>query len=355
MDNFGNNVVLFQEVTEPSVLSVATSAIDIDGFNLSCNEGMDGTALAAGTGGVLPYSFAWSDLQTGNQASNLAAGFYSVSITDANGCVQSNSITLTEPTPIQFIVNYIDPNCDGFETGIIQLDSVWGGTAPYTFALGDDLFSATTSYQNLSAGSYDFSIMDGNGCEADTTASLFAPDIPILFMGEDLVVDLGCDILLPVQTNNTNLVDIRWTSLDNSLDCDTCLRPYASPFNDASYVLTVTSIDDCSTMDSINVVVNKVRNLFIPNIFSPNGDGVNDLFFINANKSVSLIKNMKVFNRWGAVVFEGNDLLPNASNAGWNGFYRGKPANPGIYVWTAQVEYLDGEVVQFSGDVMLVH
>ncbi len=354
MDNFGNDVVLFQEVTEPSVLSVATDAIDINGFNLSCNGGMDGTALAAGNGGVLPYSFAWSDLQTGNQANNLAAGFYSVSITDANGCVQSNSITLTEPTPIQFIVNYIDPNCDGFETGIIQLDSVWGGTMPYTFAFENDLFSATTSYQNLPAGTYDFFIMDGNGCEVDTTGNLFAPDIPILFMGEDLVVDLGCDILLPVQTNNTNLVDIRWTSLDNTLDCDTCLRPYASPFNDAAYFLTVTSIDDCSTSDAINVFVNKVRDVFVPNIFSPNSDGVNDLFFINGNKSVSLIKSMKVFNRWGAVVFEGIDLPPNASNAGWNGSYRGKPANPGIYVWMAEVGYLDGEVVQFSGDVMLV-
>ena len=109
MDDFGNNVVLFQEVTEPSILAVATDAIDIDGFNLNCNGGMDGTALATGIGGVPPYSFAWSDgqMQTGEQANNLAVGFYSVSITDNNGCVQTNNITLTEPTPIEFLINYI--------------------------------------------------------------------------------------------------------------------------------------------------------------------------------------------------------------------------------------------------------
>ncbi|WP_020539340.1 gliding motility-associated C-terminal domain-containing protein [Lewinella cohaerens] len=354
MDDFGNNVVLFQEVTEPSVLRVTADAIDIDGFDLSCNGGMDGTALATGTGGVLPYSFTWSDLQTGNQANNLSAGLYSISITDANGCVQSNSITLTEPTPIQFIVDYIDPNCDGFETGIIQLDSVWGGTAPYIFALDNSSFSATTSYQNLGEGTYNFIIRDDNDCERDTSGSLFTPDIPILFMGEDLVVDLGCDVLIPVQTNNTNLVDIQWTSFDNTLSCDTCLRPYANPVNDAPYLLSVTSIDDCTTSDSINVFVNKVRDVFIPNIFSPNNDGVNDNFFINANKSVSLIRNMRVFNRWGAVVFERADLLPNDSSGGWNGLFKGEIANPGVYVWTAEIEYLDGEVIQLSGDIMLV-
>jgi len=170
-------------------------------------------------------------------------------------------------------------------------------------------------------------------------------------MGPDLEVALGCDILIPVTTNNTTLVDINWTSLDNSLDCDTCLRPMANPVNNASYFLTVTSIDDCSTSDSINIFVNKIRDIFVPNAFSPNGDGNNDYFFVNANKSVSLVKNMRVFNRWGAVVFEGKDLPPNDFNYGWNGFFKGKLVSSGVYVWMAEIEYLDGEVVQVSGDL----
>lgn len=354
MDDFGNNVVLFQEVTEPPVLTVSTSAVDIDGFNLSCFDGTDGTAFATGEGGVSPYTFTWSDLQMSNQANNLAAGTYSVSITDDNGCVQSNTITLTAPTPIQFMVDFIDPNCDGFETGMIQLNDVLGGTMPYTFALEDGSFSSTTLYQNLSEGTYNFSIRDDNGCEVDTTGSLMAPDIPVLFMGEKLVVDLGCDILLPVQTNNTNLETIQWTGPGNSLDCNTCLRPYAAPLNDATYYLTVTSVDGCTTSDSLQVLVNKVRDVFIPNIFSPNNDGVNDRFFVQANKSVALVKSMTVFDRWGAVVFTGTDLPPNDASDGWNGFFNGKLANPGVYLWTAEIEYLDGEVVPFSGDITLL-
>lgn len=354
MDNFGNDVVLFQEVTEPSVLTVATDAIDIDGFNLSCYGGMDGTALALGNGGVPPYIFEWSNNQTGDENTNLSAGPYSVNITDSNGCVQNNNIVLTEPAPIEFMVNFIDPNCDGLETGIIQLDSVLGGTPPYIYALDNDSFNLSTIYQGLSPGGYDFYIMDDNECLTDTSSGLTAPDIPILFIGDDLVVNLGCDILIPVTTNNTNLVDIMWIDPNNSLDCDTCLRPHAGPLNDAEYFLTVTSIDDCSTSDSINVAVNKVRDVFIPNIFSPNGDGSNDYFYINANKSVALIKDIKVFSRWGSLVFAGTDLPPNDAHSGWNGFFKGELMNPGVYVWIAEIEYLDGEVLYLTGDLTLV-
>ena len=352
-DDFGNDVVLFQDVLQPSVLSVATDAIDIDGFNLSCKNGMDGTATAVGDGGVTPYDFVWSDGQTGEQITNLSAGEYTVSITDENGCVQTNNIILTEPTTIEFMVNYIDPNCDGLETGIIQLDSVWGGTAPYRFALENDTFSNSTTYTDLSGGTYDFFIKDDNDCLVDTTSTLFPPDIPVLFMGEDLVVALGCDILIPVNTNNTNLVNINWTSFDNSLDCDTCLRPQANPVNNARYILSVTSIDDCSTTDSINIMVDKVRDIFVPNAFTPNGDGFNDFFFINANKSVSLVKNLKVFSRWGELVYEANDLPPNENTSGWDGRLNGKLMKPGVFIWMAELEYLDGAVVQVSGDLTL--
>lgn len=354
MDDFGNDVVLFQEVTEPPVLTVATEAIDIDGFNLSCNGGMDGTASAMGNGGVPPYAYTWSNTITGDEVTNLFAGTYTVSITDDNGCVQTNNITLTEPTPIEFIVNFIDPNCDGFETGLIQLDSVWGGTAPYDFALDNGAFGSSTTFENLSEGSYSFNIMDDNNCIFDTISSLTAPDIPVLFMGDDLVVGLGCDIVIPVNTNNTNLVDINWISFDNSLDCDTCLRPTANPVNDAQYFLTVTSIDDCTTMDSINIIVDKVRDVFIPNAFSPDSDGYNDFFFINANKSVTLVKKLQVYSRWGGLVYEVTDVAPNDHSTGWDGHLNGKLMNPGVYVWVAELEYLDGEVIQLTGDVTIM-
>lgn len=353
MDDFGNDVVLFQEVTEPSVLTVTPEAVDIDGFNISCHDGFDGTATAMGNGGIAPYFFEWSDGQVGNPAQNLAAGLYQVNITDAVGCVQSNTITLTEPDPIQFDISFIDPNCDGLETGIIQLDSVWGGTPPYAYALSSDSFTLVSYYDELSPGTHDFYIMDDNECQVDTSGFLNTPDIPIIFMDEQIDINLGCPIQIPVSTNNTNLVDIQWTN-GMTLDCDTCLRPTALPYDPMEYTLTITSIDTCSDTETVLINVVKVRDIFVPNIFSPNGDGFNDRFTINSNKSVSLIKSFKVFNRWGALVYQGTDLPPNDSQAGWDGFFKGKLMNPGVYVWLAEVEYLDGTVLTSSGDVALV-
>jgi gliding motility-associated-like protein len=352
-DGFGNDVVMFQEVIEPSTLTVTPEAIDIEGFNLSCNEGDDGIATATGNGGVPPYSFVWSNMQSSAQINNLVAGLYTVSITDSNGCIQTNSIQLIEPSPIQFEVNYIDPNCDGYETGIIQLDSIWGGTPPYSYALSGDTFNLISSYQDLSAGTYTFSIMDDNKCLVDTASELFAPDIPLLFLDDQLEVNLGCDVQIYTATNNTNLVNIQWSN-SATLDCDTCLRPYAFPLEDSEYFITVTSIDTCTARDSVVIKVIKVRDIFVPNIFSPNGDGLNDFFFVNANKSVASIKTMKVFSRWGGLVYSGNNLPPNDISSGWDGNFNGKPLPQGVYVWIAEIEYLDGEVLIATGDVSLV-
>lgn len=352
-DDFGNDVVMFQEVIDPPVLTVSAAAIEIDGFNLSCHGGADGTAMASENGGVPPYSFAWSNSQSGAIINNLSAGLYMVSITDSNGCIQTNSILLIEPDSIQFEVAYIDPNCDGFETGRIHLDTIWGGTPPYRYALSSDTFSLITSFQDLPAGPYTFYMTDDNECLTDTSSALIAPDIPILYLDDQLEINLGCDIRIPVATNNTNLVNIQWSN-GATLDCDTCLRPYAFPLNDSEYFITVTSIDTCSAIDSVAIKVIKVRDIFIPNVFSPNGDGLNDFFFVNANKSVALIKSMKVFSRWGGLVFSGTDLPPNDMQSGWDGFFKGKLMNQGVYVWLVEVEYLDGEMLMVTGDVSLV-
>ena len=353
-DSFGDDIVFIQEVKNPPVLTLAIDAIDYNGANLSCYHAQDGELSVSANGGVPGYSFLWSTNETQSTITNLSAGNYELILTDANGCTSLGNAVLTEPGPLEFLANYIDPNCDGLETGMIQLDSIWGGTAPYSFALNNEPNNSSDHFQNLGAGSYDYSVIDANGCFADTSAHLYAPDIPILFLGDDLEIDLGCQVLLDASTNNSNLVDISWTNFDHSLACDSCLKTDAAPVHDTEYVLTVTSIDDCSTSDSIIVRVNKIRDVFIPNAFSPNGDGYNDFFFVNANKSVSLIKDFKVFNRWGALMYEGKDLPANHAQSGWDGFFKGELVNSGVYAWVISIAYLDGEVVLMSGDITVV-
>jgi len=353
-DSFGDDVVFIEEVIDPQPLSLTLNTLDFNGTDLSCYNANDGTASAMGIGGVLPYSFLWNTGETTATITNLSAGFYEVSITDENGCAISENISLTEPNPLMFSVNYINPNCEGVETGIVELTSISGGTMPYSFALDNDSYNSSDSFQNLGSGTYNFSILDANGCFADTTSSLYEPDIPVIYLEDELEIDLGDDILISATTNNTNISDLVWTDIDNSLECNTCLETSGMPVNDTEYVLTITSVDDCSTSDSILVSVLKIRDVFIPNAFSPNNDGYNDFFFINANKAVAQIKDFKVFNRWGGLMYEARDLPPNESTSGWDGTFRGELMDTGVYVWVAEVEYLDGEIVLMSGDISLI-
>ena len=98
----------------------------------------------------------------------------------------------------------------------------------------------------------------------------------------------------------------------------------------------------------------KTRPVYIPNVFSPNGDGENDVFFIQAGPSVVEIKSFLVFNRWGESVFEINNVPPNSESFGWNGTFRGEILNPGAFAYFAEIEFIDGIVEIYKGDVVLL-
>ena len=354
MDAIGNDIVFIQEVIDPQVLTSYIDAIDYNGNNLTCYQANDGSASVIINGGLLPYDLLWSNNTSQATISNLPAGEYEVLVTDSNGCTQTATTTLTEPEPLVIAVNYIDPNCDGLETGMILLDSISGGTPPYTFALDNGNYVAVDNFQNLSAGTYSFSTVDANGCSADTTSSLSALDIPEIYMEDDQEVELGDSILISAETNNITITDISWTDVANSLTCDSCLDTYATPVNDTEYILTVTSTDGCTVSESILITVDKIRDVYIPNAFSPNGDGVNDLFFINANKSVSQINSLKIFDRWGEMVFDNTNIQANESSNGWDGLFKGQEVNPGVFAFVAEVLFLDGEALTYSGDISIL-
>lgn len=353
-DNFGNDVVFFQTVTEPAPLMATATPVAIGSFNLSCFDGSDGEISGAGAGGVSPYTFTWSNNQSGPVISALPAGTYTLSITDDNGCVRTDEVALVPPPEIQFSVLFNDPSCDGLETGNIALGSLSGGTAPFRMGLAPNALDTFFVFDDLPSGTYQAILEDANGCQVDTSESITAPEIPIIFPWEPTSTTLGCDVVLPTIINQITVADIRWLDPSGTLDCDTCLRPRATPFNDTEYILTVTSADGCSTTDSLEVSVIKVRDIFQPTAFSPNGDGINDTFILNPGKSTVAISSFRVFSRWGEQLFEGVDLVPNDPSVGWDGRRAGEPMPAGVYVWVAQVLFLDGVTQELSGEVVLL-
>ena len=117
----------------------------------------------------------------------------------------------------------------------------------------------------------------------------------------------------------------------------------------------MTDTAGCSIDDFVNVAIRKSRDIFIPNAFSPNGDGLNDSFCPYGGPEIIAIHTMSVYNRWGGKMFETKDKFkPNDPSAGWKGEARNKPADAGTYLYTMNVEFIDGDVILFSGEVNLM-
>ena len=134
-----------------------------------------------------------------------------------------------------------------------------------------------------------------------------------------------------------------------------CLDFNFFPTASQTYTLNAVSDVGCLATDDINIQVKDVRKVFIPNVFSPNFDGTNDYFTAFADiPNVQSIKSLRVFNRWGAVVFEQFDFQPNQTSAGWDGTFENKEVDMGVYVYLIEVLFLDGVVLNYSGNVSLV-
>jgi len=352
-DGFGNDEIIIQDVTEPPLLSVDSEISNFNNFDVSCFGSADGFATALPTGGVPPFQYSWSNGDDQQTTENITAGDYSVNISDSYGCEIVLDISLDEPRPLELTTNFQNPGCDGTDSGIIEIQTVRGGVPPFQFGFNNQPLSPDNRlFENLPEGNYTATVLDANGCEIDTMHTLTAAVIPIIDLGETLTLFLGDSINLNIQSNVT-LDSVLW-SADPSLSCLVCPSPSIKTLVNSQYLVAVTSEDNCTTIDSVNVVIENRRRVFVPSAFSPNNDGINDFLQVFAGAEVAQVRRLDVFSRWGEHLFTQKDFEPNNSNFGWDGTFRGDILKPGIYAWFAEIEYLDGTSEIVEGDVTLV-
>ncbi|MEL6972822.1 MAG: gliding motility-associated C-terminal domain-containing protein, partial [Bacteroidota bacterium] len=326
---------------------------DYNGFPVSCAESADGTLEAVPSGGVSPYSFSWNNGGISAAINQLPVGIYDVQITDAAGCVQVFSEVLSAPAALQADVLFSNPDCSGGDTGFIQALNTSGGVPPYDYQLNGGGLQEENLFANLNPGEYTFTVVDANGCTIDSIAFLQGRVIPVIELGADTAIDLGETFPLLV-ASNVALDSVVWTP-EERLSCSTCPRPEAQPLTNTYYQVAVTSADGCTTVDSVLISVRDVRDVYVPNAFSPNRDGVNDQLVIYGGPEVAIIRNFRVFNRWGDLIFEQASLLPNSNTGTWDGRFQGDILDSAVFVWLAEIEFIDGRVIPYSGDVLLLN
>ena len=318
---------------------------------------LDGTASSTGSS----FSYLWQGPGVVNGDTSLnplidQAGTYFLQVIDRrNGCVAIDEVIINgDAVGIHnAVLTSRSPDC--VEQGWIAIESVDGGNTPYLYAIDNQPFTGQSLFQALPTGTFQITVQDAAGCEWDTTIVLDEVAPVVLALGADKIIELGDSVLLQPQLNKTvsQLVDIQWFPLE-IIPCDSCLRQYISPTHSVVVELIVTDENGCVATDRQLIQVRKDVPVFIPNIFSPNGDGINDELQLFASPAVNKISTFKIFDRFGETVFEAQNFLPNDPSASWDGRFRGEAMNPQVFVYFAEVELIDGSKRLYKGDITLV-
>ncbi|RMG77298.1 MAG: gliding motility-associated C-terminal domain-containing protein, partial [Bacteroidetes bacterium] len=274
-----------------------------------------------------------------------------------NGCDSIVQIDLKFFEEISAVWTFDGPLCFGDQNGFIQIDTITGGVPGgywVEFSGQPPVFynQFPILFSDLSFGDYVVEIWDAAGQTTTLSASLPNPPQITVDLGPDQTVPLGGSITLLPQTNITP-DSIQWTPADG-LSCDNCFPVVAAPLLSTTYQLTLIDANGCSQSDEIDIFVQNVRTVYIPNVFSPNDDGVNDRFTVFAGNNVEEIVSLRIFGRWGEPFFIGQNFAPNDPAAGWDGTFNGEPLDPGVFVYFAVIRYKDGQTELFKGDVTLI-
>lgn len=347
-------------VSQPDTL---IADIDSSGtLNLSCGNSSDGIiTLDVSGGNPGGYDFLWNpNVSSAYQAVNLQAGTYFVTVTDPKGCTDTVSYVLTSPPPIA--VNWpvvAEPDCFGDETVLLIEDTdVTGGNGNYSYTINSGELYPIGDPVMLPSGIYIVAVFDDRGCSTDTTYTIMEPDQILVSIGPDEpVVDLGDSIYIigHVDQSSQPIAMMLWTSAE-PMSCMTCEGTWVFNSVPALYTWTVTDINGCQGSASILVDVDYQRDVYIPNVFSPNGDGRNDDFRIYTGPGVVSINYIQIYDRWGNLIHVEGQQLPSPTGAGnWDGTSKGKELNPGVYVYVVEITFIDNNTtLTYRGDVTLL-
>lgn len=337
------------EVTDHPILELA-----LDTMNISCFTANDGMALASPAGGVMPYAYLWSDGQMQDKASDLPPGQFSVTVTDANGCTITGGVFIVEPPDVAVnLVDVLDLLCNGVPAGEIRVEGV-GGVEPYTFSADGSNFVATDTLGNLPAGDYWVTIKDAEGCIDSVFASITQPP-PLIVSAEpaDTTIDLGFPVLVTTTTSPPGRpVTYAW-SPDLGVDDVTIAEPTITAITSQVYTITITDDDGCTAVDNVQIIVNSNRPMYFPNVFGPEKNFPNNFFTGFGGPAAESITLLRVYDRWGSLIYETRSNPLNTPEKGWDGTYKGELVQ-GVFTFYAFVRFIDGVELQYEGDITVV-
>jgi gliding motility-associated-like protein len=316
-----------------------------------------GSSISLHAGGGISYS--WSPatgLDNNNIASPVASPListsYLVKVRDVFGCSNTDSLNIKVAQPFSIQVSGDKDICAGNSVALLATGAItynWINTIAglSNTQVGNPVATPAATIQYTVVG------YDANHCFTDTASiHIRVNPLPVIHHQPD-VETLGG---IPVQLQASGSADIiSWSwQPANYLSCSDCAAPICTPLRPVTYIATGSTQFGCTVADTLLVkLACAISQVYVPSVFSPNNDGVNDVFIIQGNGVKSILW-MRIFNRYGEIIFEKRNSQVGDRSAGWNGMVKNAPASPGTYIYMAELTCDSGEVFPLKGTVILI-
>ncbi|MEP6796058.1 MAG: gliding motility-associated C-terminal domain-containing protein, partial [Saprospiraceae bacterium] len=273
------------------------------------------------------------------------------------GCtsIDSAEVFINQNALGYVFVTVVDENCTGENNGMIEVTDISGGIPPYSYSLNSLMDNSTGQFDSLASGGYNLHIIDAFGCALDTFF-IIQPGIHLelalpefIQLHEDQTGFIQATVNVPVE----DLSSIQWNP-SGILSCDTCLSTMIMTHENQLLQLIIVHINGCVDTAELNITVFPTQKFYIPNTFSPNGDGFNDFFTLYSNDGVESILEINIFDRWGEYIYQAKNISPNNPELGWDGRFHHQEMPSGTFVYYIKLLLSDGTEKTVTGDVTLV-
>ena len=328
---------------------------------INCLQGtvtLNGSGSTGGTG--ISYSWSVNGAPAGTTPTLTidAAGTCQLQVSSAAGCSDSDEavVTLDPDRPAAQLITVENISCFGEDDGSIAVSGVTSGRQPVLFSVDGENFGNSGLFTQLGAGVYTITLQDAIGCEWESgLLTVTEPPSVQPYITDEVRVVLGDQANLEaiVTAPLGGLASIEWIPLLDTLNKGTLIQRFI-PLRSLTVDIEVTDTAGCFARDRVQIIVEKPEQVYIPTVFKPGSQNLNDVFLIYCGRTVERIELLQIYDRWGEHLFEVQNAAPNDPASAWDGIYNGEIVMPGVYVYKAILRLIDGTVKTYTGDVTVL-
>lgn len=291
-------------------------------------------------------NYIWSNGSTASNIQVEVAGFFSVTVTDDLGCIGSSSINI-ENGQINTTFNLVQSECPG-DVGVIQFLQADGGVGPYQLQWDNLSYEVPNNIEIEQPSTFSADLVDlATGCTEILNFDFESVENQLLILPEVIEITIGDSVVIVPEINFT-AISFVWSS-SGFINCKDCTSINVSPKETVRYFLEVIDENGCVYEASIAILVDLKEDIFVPNVFSPNDDGFNDVFTVFTGRGVKEITSLTIFNRWGGLIYE-----VKAFPLEWDGMQNGMEALSATYIYSIEWLDLSGGKRKLNGDFVLI-